>query len=70
MGDSGITYDGNKHEGFDAKCDDNGVVTGFKGVHQVTGEDKVACNGKTRDYLWKMKCCKVYTTKNTGNSYV
>ena len=69
-GDSGIVYDGNLVDGFDARCDGNAIVTGFEGVHQVTGKDKTACNGNTRDYLWKMKCCEVKTFSFEGSNFI
>ena len=63
-----VSYTGSEVTQFDVSCETNAengvrdIVTGLKGIHQVSGVDQDACDGKTRDYLWKMKCCKVITT--------
>ena len=79
-GPSGVKYEGksdrpkdkggdNDHpsNAFVHYCPSNGIVTGFIGKHHVTGKDLAACDGYTRDYLWKIKCCKVKNRKYPKN---
>jgi len=81
-GDSGVKYEGksdrpqdkggdNTHHSvaFAHYCPSNGIVTGFIGKHQVTGKDLQACDGNTRDYLWKIKCCKPNTKRSKDGKW-
>ena len=78
-GPSGVVYSGKSDrpkdkggdnessQAFKHTCPGNGIVTGFLGKHIVTGKDLEACDGNTRDYLWKIKCCKVKNRKYHKN---